>query len=274
MVTRVAAPDAAVTATHDLRAQTLARFAPRVAPRARTPEARAVRKRSAAILDHLFLTLLREAGVGTVIECGAHEATASRAFMKAGGARAIAVEANPQVFRKRTSQARDSGVEVVHAGLSDHAGEMVFHVPAGRPMAGNASFRKKRADADTEPVSVRTTTVDMLAAAMQVTGPVALWVDVEGCAHEVLSGAAGIPGSGDCLVLKVEREDRMHWLDQKSSDDVAALVEGLGFVPVPCDIEYVGQFNTVYVAEPVLDPCATAIATAQAEQQALATADP
>jgi prephenate dehydratase len=84
-----------------------------------------------------------------------------------------------------------------------------------------------------------------------------------------------MPNTGHwcCRLLKVEMEDRAHWLDQKQSDAVAALIESHGFVPVLCDLEYLGQFNTIYVHKQRLEQCAGWIARAQKRQRILAATD-
>ena len=261
-------------ATARLRAETLALFATAVPPGARGPGARQIRRRSARMLDNLFFALLAQTRVETLVECGAHGAQASHRFVAAGGRRAIAIEANPAVFASRTTRVLRPGVETVNVGLSDRAGEMAFHVPEGKPHAGNASFLKKGPAARTVPVTVPVTTLDLLLKDRRASGRTALWIDVEGYARQVLAGAAATLAAADTAVVKIELEDREIWQGQAPGARIGALIEAQGFVPVLCDIQYVGQYNALFLRQDLVQPCAAAIDRARRRLRRLSRSMP
>ena len=80
-------------------------------------------------LDNLFLKLLKKLNVDYLIECGAHEATASLSFVKSGG-KAIAIEANPFVYRDITPKSFDRFTSI-NMGLSDKEEVLFFFFSKG-----------------------------------------------------------------------------------------------------------------------------------------------
>lgn len=228
--------------TLEIRSQTLQLFAGVCGERDRGKDAKFYRKGSARVLDDFFFSFLEEARIQNLMECGAHEATASRKFLNNGGARAITIEANPDIYERKTRKASELGAEVLNVGLAEKAGTLDFHIPDKN--LGAASFRTKRDGQKT--IRVKTTTIDDLRLNHGLKGGLALWVDVEGFAFEVLKGAEKTLEDPETLILKVEMEHRPRWRDQRTYLEVAALLETAGFVPIIGDIEYVDQFNIVY----------------------------
>jgi FkbM family methyltransferase len=246
--------------TQELRTQTLAVFSPVVGPFDRGRTARSYRGQSAGIVDELFRHSCRAAKIENLLECGAHEASASIDFIKSGGARAIAIEANPQVLERKTNRATKSGVEVLNFGLAEKKGKMDFFLPKGRAVAGSSSFRTKSDDVDV--IEVTTTTIDALHKDLSIIGTLALWVDVEGYAFEVLKGASKTLARPELQILKVEMEDAERWRGQRTLADLAPQIEKFGFIPVLSDLEYVNQFNVIYVRPEILEKFRTDISDA------------
>jgi hypothetical protein len=56
---------------------------------------------------------------------------------------------------------------------------------------------------------------------------IALWIDVEGAAYEVLKGVSGIKNRID--LIHVEVETREYWQGQKLKGDVVTLARSLGY---------------------------------------------
>lgn len=238
--------------------------------RERGATARFYRKNSARLLDELFFTLIAELSITNLLECGAHEGTASKTFLSNGGERAITIEANPDVFERKTRKIESLGAEVINIGLADTPGHLNFHIPEGN--LGAASFRQKRAGEAY--VEVPTTTIDTLHRDKKIKGPVALWVDVEGFAFEVLSGAEKTLADPQTLLLKVEMEDNARWIDQKTFLETAPLLENAGFAPIFSDMEYVYQFNVIYVRSEAVDACRDQIERAKNQLRELAAMTP
>lgn len=200
----------------------------------------------AAWLDQAFFTLADALEVELLIECGAHEASASIEFVSTHGRRAIAIEANPRTCNAITSAAARSGVTVVNAGLGDREGQAAFFIPREHG-ADIASFLKKPSR-DYEDIQVNVTTLDRIVTDHPAgPGSIALWIDVEGFGHEVLRGGLTLLRDARCKLIKIEVETRPHWDGQKLVDEVDSLLADCGFTPVLRDCEYEGQHNLIYV---------------------------
>ena len=75
----------------------------------------------------------------------------------------------------------------------------------------------------------------------------ALWVDVEGLAGEVLGSGSSLLSSPQCIALKVEVESKPFWGGQELGSQLVQSLSELGFTPVLRDIEYDSQFNIVFL---------------------------
>lgn len=260
--------DPQTSQTGQLRAETLTLFAPVVGPLQRGPDVRPYRHRSGVIGDGLFRDMCTRLAIPNLLECGAYDAAASIIHMKGGGKRALAIEANPKVFERKTKRAADVGVDVLNVGLAAETGSLRFYLPEGQPFPSAASFRAKNDRMAS--IEVLTRTVDDIIDAAPFDEALAMWVDVEGYAFEVLQGARRTLASPQCQILKVEMEDTERWKDQRTMSDVAPAIEGFGFVPVFCDIEFVGQFNVVYVRPEIRDAVDDLVTAAVQDLRALA----
>lgn len=203
---------------------------------------------SAQALREAFFNIADALKATILFECGAHEASTSTTFLKSGAQRrAVAVEANPWTYEAKTKLAEQHGVIVLHRGLGAEQGEAMFHVPQGHPTWGNASFRKDK-DASYDSVPVPVETLDSLTP--QYVRPddvAAFWVDVEGLALEVLQGGPNTLAASTCRLIMIEVETQQLWSGQAVLADVDKVLVSHGFVPVLRDVEYVGQFNLIYV---------------------------
>ena len=111
-----------------------------------------------------------------------------------------------------------------------------------------SSIRERAPDTSyaSKPVPVRAVRLDSFLTDV-LAGPastIALWIDVEGAAYEVLEGIDGIRDRV-CLV-HVEVETRAFWQGQRLWPDIEALMGRLGFTPIarrPGD----EQFDVVFV---------------------------
>ena len=214
-----------------------------------------LRGHSNALLVELFHELADEMELGALLECGAREATASVRFVGARpDRRAIAIEANPYTFEKMTRLAAQDGVEVVNAGVSNEPGSLVMRIlqtgdKTGQTK-GRSSFLAGRHDASTafEEVRCSVTTVDRLVDDLNVATPMALWIDVEGMAHEVIAGAVLTLASLARLVF-VEVETKPLWEGQRLFTEVCASLARQGLRPVARDAQLKNtQINVIFAS--------------------------
>ncbi len=211
------------------------------------------RKVSARQLRQLFLNINRSLKPDVIVEAGAHNAATSvRLRGLVPEARIIAFEANPHNHAKFSAEQDYAALRVDYRlqALTDAVGPVTFKVlvQEGMVVRNRESGRSSiltRADASAryEDVTVPGTTLD--AALDDVPGRVALWVDVEGAARQVLGGAGATLARTDVIMIEVET--RPYWQGQWLHTDICAHLMGLGLVPVARDFEYIYQFNLLFL---------------------------
>jgi hypothetical protein len=126
-----------------------------------------------------------------------------------------------------------------------------LHIPSpGDSLTpGTASLLRELAEQEYETVLVPVTTLDQIAKDVAVDSTVALWVDVEGSALEVLSGGVDLLKGPRCRVIFVEVESAPIWRDQATALEVDSLLASFDFCPVMRDAEWENQYNVVYVKQ-------------------------
>jgi FkbM family methyltransferase len=208
------------------------------------------RRKTASWLDDCFFAIVRRLNVRHFVECGAHDASASVRFIRGGGGKALAIEANPLTFARKTILASETeGVEVVNCGVGPEAGEAEFFIPRSDDTDGSASFlRKEGVEYKSERIPVQT--LDTLHAShFTILEPTALWVDVEGLGLEVVRSGLKLLSHPNCWAIKIEVETRQFWSGQSLVSQLNDFLTGHGFVPVLRDIEYAGQYNIIFVRD-------------------------
>lgn len=211
------------------------------------------RKASARQLRQLFLNITRALQPDVFVEAGAHNAATSvKVRGIVAGARVIAFEANPYNHKKFSGRQDYAalGVEYRLQALTDAVGPVTFKVLVQegdvirKPDSGRSSLLAREGDAaQYEDVTVPGTTLD--SALDNMAGRVALWVDVEGAAKQVLGGAGATLARADVMMIEVET--RPYWQGQWLHTDICAHLMGAGLVPVARDFEYRSQFNLLFV---------------------------
>ena len=211
------------------------------------------------LLTELFFKATEILGTTCLIQCGAHEASASARFASQGSSnRAIAIEANPYVsalYLPRFGQA--SRVKYITAAIGAQAGFASLFLP-GRTVnskfSRKAGLRKRRASASTvalaqDEVETVVTTVD--AVVQEFCGAeaeLAVWLDVEGATDSALGGMSGIFTESRVAVVFVELEALPFWENGPAAEDIAQLLHQYGMTPIAIDAQgYPGQFNAVFV---------------------------
>jgi FkbM family methyltransferase len=204
--------------------------------------------------EFLFRSLAKSLGAEVICDVGAFDCAHSKQF-KAIGARVIALEANPVNFAElaRDASLAAAGIELFNYAAWNRDEDVTFNVVDAtardaewRKMISSVRERSAANRFDSRPVRVRGVRLDTLLGGVlpEPAGAIALWIDVEGAAYEVLEGIHGIR-ERVCLV-HVEVETSAFWEGQRLWPDIVALMRRLGFTPVarrPGD----GQFDVVFV---------------------------
>jgi FkbM family methyltransferase len=204
--------------------------------------------------EFLFRTLAKHLGAEVICDVGAFDCFHSKRF-RATGAKVIAFEANPVNFEvlARNASLSAAGIELFNYAAWNRDEEVTFNVVDAtargtewRNMISSIRERTPDNSYETRPVRVRAVRLDTFLVDL-LAGPaptIALWIDVEGAAYEVLEGIAGIRDRV-CLV-HVEVETRAFWQGQRLWPDVDALMRQFGFTPIarrPGDL----QFDVLYM---------------------------
>lgn len=210
------------------------------------PMAEAWRSQTVIGLADLFADLCESLGVRTLIECGAHDAEASRAFLRRNTqGHAIALEANPRTYRDITSLAAEEGVTVLCEGIADVPGSRELLVPLNS--LSMVSFRQqvKARGRVIERITVSVTTLDTLRARFALEGSVALWIDVEGMSPEVLRGGKQLLNQTELVMVEVEKAEI--WHGPTTASEVDRILALAGFVAVARDFQ-TGErlYNVIY----------------------------
>lgn len=154
----------------------------------------------------------------------------------APGARVFAFEANPNNYAvlKQSAQRKSSRIVSVNCAVGDRDGTAEFVVldqPASaddvNPGMHSTRSRVTAISAPQRKLTVPICRLDSFAHEHGLAGPMALWIDVEGGSHEVLTGALGI--KDQIAFAHVEVETKPVWENQKLEKDCIALADTMGF---------------------------------------------
>jgi FkbM family methyltransferase len=212
-----------------------------------------LRQKSAQCIDEYFFKILAACEVTEFVECGAYDAATSVRFLRAGGRKAIAIEANPNTYSAMTRLAQEHGVVTVNCGLGSEVAETEFFIPKSDSHAGNASFLRKPGE-NPYAVKVSVDTIDNIVEKhIEPRCFIALWVDVEGLALDVLKGGTAVLKGKNCRVVKVEVETKRFWQGQALASEVHRFLSRFRYRAVLRDIEYANQYNLIYVREELVD---------------------
>ncbi|MDP3195303.1 FkbM family methyltransferase [Tabrizicola sp.] len=215
-------------------------------------------------LLEIFFTLLAEVRPAVFCDIGANQGEAGRRAIGAStGVNVFSFEANPEIHERYREINEAAGVHWMNLAVSEENGHVTLNIPRvldralvrGRLVqgkrteardTGKASLLFRDENAIYDQIDVTSTTIDDFLAREAPEGSVVLWLDVEGAASKVLSGAAHTLRRTDLLIVEVE--GFAFWRGQKLIDEVLDMLSQQGFIPVLRDREYGdAQFNVVFL---------------------------
>ena len=208
--------------------------------------------------QRLFTRLVRAIGVSTLCDVGSmNGAEALRFHRAAPRSRIYALEPNPENFRlMRTNPSlRERAITLLPRAASNCDGESeLFLVDADYSrqdvVCGLSSLHRRAGPLhpSTATVRVRTTRLDTLLAGECAAGEsLALWIDVEGKAYEVVEGMSGIAGHVCLLHVEVETAPCIA-PGQRLYPEVKTLLLQLGLAELATDLHPSRtQFNALFV---------------------------
>jgi FkbM family methyltransferase len=207
--------------------------------------------RHKAVTD-LFFDLLTRAPIDCLIEVGAHYAETSKRFVASRpGARAVAYEAAPDIYERAIGQGLPDRVTMYNCAVGAEPGTATLFLPRDQNLQVWASTRRRAGDVDVQEIVVPMVSLDIAGRAMAGTGAerdLAIWIDVEGTALDVLRGGEDL-FRRRIAVAYMEINDISTYDGAATSHDIIALLLKLGFIPVARDNEYHDAWNLLAVHE-------------------------
>ena len=201
-------------------------------------------------LIELFFALSDELQLSNILEIGAHDAEASRRFIASAPHRkALAYDASPEVVQRVTSNGLPERFELIQKAIGTKQGKIAFFKPNDAFYAVWGSTARRAGFTDVTEIQVPIISMDEAALPIQEGGSsrnIALWVDVEGCAFDVLSSGRSTLRDRVAVVY-AELNDINAYEDSANAIRVVALMLELGFVPVARDNEYPDAWNLLFV---------------------------
>jgi FkbM family methyltransferase len=205
----------------------------------------------------LFISLLGDMRIDTVCDVGAMNGEEALAFRAAAPrARIYALEPNPHNFQRMQSDPRLASHDIrpLELAASNHDGEAEFYLvradySAPNSWRGMSSLYRRSSEYPFAGVErVKTTRLDtLLSRECPHAARIALWIDVEGAACEVLEGLSGVAERVQLLHVEVETAPVIG-AHQKLYPEVKDLLGRLGFRERAIDLAPGQlQFNALFV---------------------------
>ena len=204
--------------------------------------------------DVLFLLLLKMIQPDLICDVGAMDGRESLLFRKvAPRARVLVFEANPKnvEIMKKNSIFDKKGIDIRHNVVWNKNEEAIFFV---EKVLGNSDWRRgisstrKRGKGSLGYVEISVSGVRLdsfVNNLRSVPSKIALWIDVEGAAYEVVSGLNEIRNL--VKIVHLEAETKEFWLGQKLQPEIEKLMKRMGFVLLVQRVIQPDQHDLVFV---------------------------
>ncbi|MBN2374130.1 FkbM family methyltransferase [bacterium] len=207
----------------------------------------------------IFCEWLKRIDPDIIYDIGSRDGREAIYFKKiVPNAEVTAFEANPILFKKiaMLPEFINGSIKIMPAAISDKTGTTKFFVPDVNYEAGydtdwrlgTGSLKEKVSDGSKTQVYVKTKTLDSLLSD-SIDKSIALWIDVEGCSYEVLSGMSKIADRVKMIHIEVETE--RFWEGQMLFDDIVCLLVEKGFYLAIKKIYKHGQGNAIFLNKKV-----------------------
>jgi FkbM family methyltransferase len=205
----------------------------------------------------LFARLLSDMQIGVVCDVGSMNGADALAFTAAAPHSSVyALEPNPVNFRLMAADRalRRHNIRIAPLAASNYDGEAEFYLVAADyaradPRRGMSSLHRREGEcAPATIVRVRTTRLDSFLADKCSPGcRLALWIDAEGVAYEVIEGLSGVIAQVQLLHIEVETWPCIG-ARQRLYPEVKSLLAELGFTELATDqAPSHEQFNALFI---------------------------
>lgn len=201
----------------------------------------------------LFVRLLPRLQISSVCDIGSMDGADALIFRDAAPTSSVyAFEANPENYRlmEANRALQQHNIQPVPLAVTDYDGTAEFFLVAAHCGRGLSSLHQRSSEwaSPAGVVEVKTTRLDtFLADKSRPDDRLALWIDAEGKAYEVLRGTTGVAKQVHLLHVEVETSACIG-VDQKFYSDVKALLQQLGFAEFATDQAHSDiQFNALFL---------------------------
>jgi FkbM family methyltransferase len=205
-------------------------------------------------VEDYFFEVVKILNIELFIEIGAMWAEASRKVAKFSDidCQILAIEANPETFNEANKRFdfRKMGIEYLNYAISNRVGQIEIKVPVKNNQPGpsmSSILDGFGNDLNQRILDVSSLTLDGLLEGSNMEGfnQIALWIDCEGAAYEVLCSAEKTLDRTGCIY--VELQDGNIWKNAQSSSVVVAHLLDRGFIPLARDRQHANVWNALFL---------------------------
>ncbi|CAN2231521.1 FkbM family methyltransferase [Candidatus Planktophila dulcis] len=209
--------------------------------------------KSAPLLEEFFYLICAKAKISQFVECGAHDAFASRKIKERyPEIKVVAFEANPHVYENFSNLVNSSGVKFINKALSNRVGiqELILKSKDTKSWSSEGYLgHEDEVDSDLERIGVETTTLDFEMASTLSQSPTALWIDVEGSNRVLIEGAKSLLSSDFVDVILIETQVDLVWKEDFGPIELCEKFSEYGFMPIARDCPQHWGCNILFVRE-------------------------
>lgn len=195
---------------------------------------------------NLFFTIASQAKIENLLEIGAYDAETSRRFVGANpDARAYAYEASELVFNRTMANGISERMEMYNSAIGSKNGETTFFIPKSEQLQVWGSTRRRAGNIETVEATVPIITLDEAANRIphiSAERDIAMWVDVEGSAHDVIKGGYNALQNRVSMIY-MEINDFETYEGSATALDILEDLLKLGFIPIARDNQFHDAWN-------------------------------
>lgn len=224
-----------------------------------------IRRSSAELSERIFLHLLDRLQTPILMEVGGNIGRHSKVFLRHAISSLHTFEPNSLLFENFLEIEQSDRFRFNPFGLSATNGVTQFNIieevkgirkGATHGMGSfedvGPNYEKIYGGVKTKSIAAAHVRGDAYLDAIGYNGdmPLALWIDVEGHAPQVLDGFGDRLEQVKLLIVELETDNR--YIPEPSVDYSMKILRRYGLVPVWRDIQYYGRFNLIFVQSEIL----------------------
>jgi len=196
-------------------------------------------EQSARLLEDFFYKICLELDVTQFVECGAHDAFASRKIVSLiPKVSAVAFEANPYVFANFSELVDSANVRYINKAISNTVGnlELILKSKDTRSWSSEGYLDLEGdQDSSLEKLKVQSTTLDSELKNTLKMASTAFWIDVEGSNRILIEGAEELLRSKIVDVLLIESQVDLVWKNDFYAEQLCEKLSSYGYIPFARD---------------------------------------